>query len=102
MQDNLDANVIYGDMTARMDTIVSFTADQIQIWRCIQRANTDWKISERNHDHPNNSVWHTEKFIKWLAETWGIKLTTDNGNYTTNFDIISADKYTMFVLKYSK
>ena len=100
MQVNLDANVIYADMTARMDTIGSFDADQIQIWRCIQRANTDWKISVRNH--PNNSVLNTEEFIKWLVETWGIKLTTDNGNYTAHFDIVSADKYTIFVLKYSK
>ena len=95
MQNNLDANVIYGDMTARMDTIVSFTADQIQIWRCIQKANTDWKMTVRN-------TATTEEFIKWLVETWGIKLNTDNGNYTALFDIVSADKYTMFVLKYSK
>jgi hypothetical protein len=100
MQVNLDANVIYADMTARMDTIGSFDADQIQIWRCIQRANTDWKISVRNH--PNNSESNTEEFIKWLVETWGIKLNTDNGNYTVLFDIVSADKYTMFLLKYSK
>jgi hypothetical protein len=100
MQNNLDANVIYGDMTARLNTIGSFDADQIQSWRCIQRANTDWKISVSNH--PNNSESNTEEFIKWLAETWGIKLNTDNGNYTALFDIVSADKYTMFVLKYSK
>ena len=95
MQNNLDANVIYGDMTARLDTIGSFDADQIQSWRCIQRANTDWKLTVRNTND-------TEEFIKWLVETWGIKLTTDNGNYTTHFNIVSADKYTMFVLKYSK
>jgi len=95
MQNNLDANVIYGDMTARMDTIGNFDADQIQSWRCIQRANTDWKMTVRN-------TAATEEFIKWLAETWGIKLNTDNGNYTALFDIVSADKYTMFVLKYSK
>ena len=95
MQNNLDANVIYGDMTARLDTIGSFDADQIQSWRCIQRANTDWKLTVRNTND-------TEEFIKWLVETWGIKLITDNGNYTTHFNIVSADKYTMFVLKYSK
>ena len=96
MQNNLDANVIYGDMTARLDTIGSFDADQIQSWRCIQRANTDWKMTVRNH--PNNSVLNTEEFIKWLVETWGIKLNTDNGNYTALFDIVSADKYTMLSL----
>ena len=95
MQVNLDANIIYGDMTARLNTIGSFDADQIQSWRCIQRANTDWKLTVRN---TNN----TEEFVKWLVETWGIKLNTDNGNYTALFDIVSADKYTMFVLKYSK
>ena len=95
MQNNLDANVIYGDMTARLDTIGSFDADQIQSWRCIQRANTDWKLTFRNTND-------TEEFVKWLVETWGIKLNTDNGNYTAHFDIVSADKYTMFVLKYSK
>lgn len=100
MQVNLDANIIYGDMTARLNTIGSFDADQIQSWRCIQRANTDWKLTVRNH--PNNSVSNTEEFIKWLVETWGIKLNTDNGNYTALFDIVSPDKYTMFVLKYSK
>lgn len=94
MQANLDANVIYGDMTARLDTIGSFDADQIQSWRCIQRANTDWKLTVKNTN--------TEEFIKWLVETWGIKLNTDNGNYTALFDIVSPDKYTMFVLKYSK
>ena len=100
MPANLDANIIYGDMTARMDTIGSFDAGQIQGWQCIQRANIDWKISVRNHS--DNLVLHNEEFIKWLVETWGIKLTTDNGNYTTHFNIVSADKYTMFVLKYSK
>ena len=95
MQNNLDANVIYGDMTARLDTIGSFDADQIQSWRCIKRANTDWKLTVRNTND-------TEEFIKWLVETRGIKLITDNGNYTTHFNIVSADKYTMFVLKYSK
>ena len=95
MQANLDANVIYGDMTARLDTIGSFDADQIENWRCIQQANADWKLTVRN---TNN----TEEFVKWLVETWGIKLNTDNGNYTAHFDIVSADKYTMFVLKYSK
>ena len=94
MQNNLDANVIYGDMTARLNTVGSFDADQIQSWRCIQRANTDWKLTVKNTN--------TEEFIKWLVETWGIKLNTDNGNYTALFDIVSADKYTMFVLKYSK
>ena len=95
MQNNLDANVIYGDMTARLNTIGSFDADQIQSWQCIQRANTDWKLAVRNTND-------TEEFVKWLVETWGIKLNTDNGNYTAHFDIVSADKYTMFVLKYSK
>ena len=95
MQNNLDANAIYGDMTARLDTIGSFDADQIQSWRCIQRANTDWKLTVRNTND-------TEEFVKWLVETWGIKLNTDNGNYTALFDIVSPDKYTMFVLKYSK
>lgn len=94
MQNNLHANVIYGDMTARLDTIGSFDADQIQSWRCIQRANTDWKLTVKNTN--------TEEFVKWLVETWGIKLNTDNDNYTAHFDIVSADKYTMFVLKYSK
>ena len=94
MQVNLDANIIYGDMTARLNTIGSFDADQIQSWRCIQRANTDWKLTVKNTN--------TEEFVKWLVETWGIKLNTDNGNYTAHFDIVSADKYTMFVLKYSK
>ena len=94
MQNNLDANVIYGDMTARLDTIGSFDADQIQSWRCIQRANTDWKLTVKNTN--------TEEFIKWLVETWGIKLTTTNGDWVAHFDIVSADKYTMFVLKYSK
>jgi hypothetical protein len=100
MQANLDANVIYGDMTARMDTIGSFDAEQIQGWRCIQRANVDWKISVGNR--PDNLVVYTEEFIKWLTETWGIKLAAVDGYYTTHFDIVSADKYTMFVLKYSK
>lgn len=89
------ANVIYGNMTARLDTIGSFDAGQIENWRCIQRANTDWKLTVRN-------INDTEEFVKWLVETWGIKLNTDNGNYTAHFDIVSADKYTMFVLKYSK
>jgi len=100
MQANLDANVIYGDMTARLDTVGSFNVDQIQSWQCIKRAYTDWRKTVKHHHC--DSVLMTEEFIKWLLKTWGIKLTTDNGNYVAHFDIVSPDKYTMFVLKYSK
>lgn len=95
MQVNLDANVIYGDMTARLDTIGSFNAGQIQGWRCIQQANSDWKLTVRETDN-------IEEFIKWLIETWGIKLTYVTGSYAADFDIVNPDKYTMFLLKYSK
>lgn len=95
MKVNIDANVIYGDMTARLDTIGSFTADQINIWRCVQRCNTDWKSTVRHSDD-------IQEFVKWLAETWGIKLTTVQGSYSADFDVVSPDKYTMFLLKYNK
>jgi len=102
MQDKLDANVIYGDVTARMDTIGTFSATEIQVWQAVRRANTDWKKNVRWTKHPNDSVLNSVEFTKWLAETWGIQLYFKDSSWMTEFDIIDDSAYTMFLLKYNK
>ncbi len=100
MQDKLDANVIYGDVTFRMDTVGTFSATEIQVWQAVRRANTDWKKAGRVR--AIDSVLNSVEFTKWLAETWGIQLHFKDGSWVTEFDIIDDSAYTMFLLKYNK
>lgn len=96
----VSANIdhLYGSMSSRLDTISSMTQYTISFWQAVKRANADY---ERTADHgeylPTASV-----FMQWMEDNWGIKLILlDSGNWDTKYDIVSPDKYTMFVLKYS-
>lgn len=92
-------NNLYGSLSSRLDTVGSMSAETIAFWQNIKRANTDYEQNGNHGYYEPNSVY----FIKWLEENWGVKLTLlDSGNYDSKFEIISPDKYTMFVLKYSK
>lgn len=68
--------------------------NKILLWKCIRTSRTDY-------DQTDNDPT-TKGFIKWLADTWGIKITLaqDGYNLSHEADIISPDKYTMFMLKY--
>ena len=92
---------IYDTAKDRMDTALGnkISNDKIRMWQCIRVARNDY---EKNECHGYYEPT-TEKFIKWLAENWGIKihLAQDGYNLSHQFDIIAEDKYTMFMLKYS-
>jgi len=98
MTANLDH--IYGTMTSRLDTIGTFTPATIAFWQTLKHAKTDYEKSV----HAGGFFYVKElDFMIWLQDNWGIRLyLTDDGNYESDFEITAEDKYTMFVLKYSK
>lgn len=98
MQVSPNVDSLYGTMTARLDTIGSFKQDDVKFWLAIRKANQDYEVNgEHGYYEPSQKY-----FMKWLEEQWGIKIyMTDSGNYSTVYDVVSPDKYTMFVLKYS-
>jgi hypothetical protein len=94
---NLDH--LYGTMSSRLDTIGSMTQDTIVFWQSVKRANDDY---EQNADHGKH-IPTALAFMQWMEDRWGIKLILlDSGNWSTDYKIITPDKYTMFVLKYSQ
>lgn len=89
---------LYGSAEDRLDTMVgSVSKERMMIWACIRRARAEYEKNIQNNSLP------TKEFIKWLSETWGIKITMaqDGYNLSHEIDIIADDKYTMFMLKYS-
>lgn len=89
---------MYGSISNRLDTIGSFKPDDVKFWLAVRKANKDY---EENGEHQCDEPV-SKYFMQWLEQQWGIKIyMTDSGNYSTEFDVVSPDKYTMFVLKYS-
>lgn len=100
MQVTANVDHLYGTMTSRMDTIGTFTPATIAFWQSVKIAKSDYDKSV--HSGGLFNVRQID-FVNWLEDTWGIQLhISDSGNYESDFKIISDDKYTMFVLKYSK
>lgn len=99
MQVSPNVDSLYGTMTARLDTIGSFKPNDFIFWMAIRKANQDYeKNGEHGYYEPS-----AKYFMKWLEAQWGIKIfMMDSGNYSTEYEIVSPDKYTMFVLKYSQ
>jgi hypothetical protein len=92
-------NHLYGTMTSRLDTIGRFTPGDVRFWMAVRRANSDY---EKNADH-GEYLPTALAFMQWMEENWGVKLILlDSGDWDTKYDIVSPDKYTMFVLKYTQ
>ena len=89
-------NNLYLKSEDRLNTLSNLSYDNIVVWQCIHRCRKDYFSI-----YPMSV---TKEFITWLAVTWGVSLTMaqDGYNLSPKFDIIADDKYTMFILKYSK
>jgi hypothetical protein len=90
-------NNLYLKSEDRLNTISNLSYDIAVVWHCIRRCRLDFETTV-------NSPLPIEEFINWLAMTWGIRVyvAPDGYNLSLKFDIIADDKYTMFILKYSK
>ncbi len=91
---------MYSTKEERLNTVNKVSPTDIVFWMSIGKARKDY---EKNVCHGYYEPT-TEKFIKWLEETWGVRIYISSDNYNIagdRFDIIAQDKYTMFMLKYS-
>ena len=86
----------YDSYEKRLDTVLGAEA---QDWARIRRARTEfdeefWAVPDIAEDDKH--------FVSWLAWTYGIRLTmAPNHGFENNFQITDAQKYTIFLLKYS-
>ena len=97
--DKTGKNELYGTTEQRMDTFGSFKTNDVTFWMSIKRSYKDYE-QNGNHGYYEPAQQY---FVKWLEEHWGVKIyVSDNGNYSREYNIISPDKYTMFLLKYSQ
>ena len=89
-------NQHYDTHEKRLDTVLGPKAVD---WARIRRARTEfdeefWAVPDIAEDDKH--------FVSWLAWTYGIQLTmAPNHGIESNFKIIDAQKYTVFLLKYS-
>ena len=97
--DKSGPNTLYGTTEQRMDTLGSFKPDDLTFWSCVKRSYKDYEANGNHGYYEPAQVY----FMRWLEEDWGVKLyMIENGNYSREYDIISPDKYTMFLLKYNQ
>lgn len=54
------------------------------------------QVEDYEYNYPDN-------FIEWVEDTYGFIVGTDHmGNYTTEFKVVDEQKYTVYLLKYSR
>jgi hypothetical protein len=89
-------NQHYDTYEKRLDTVLGAEA---QDWARIRRARTEF--NEEFQAVPDIAE-DDKDFVSWLAWTYGIKLTmAPNHGIENNFQITDAQKYTVFLLKFS-
>lgn len=80
--------------------MATVTAEDIAFWRAVKQCRNDFDTGDYHGPYGEPSV---ESFRRWLGETYGIKLfMVDFGNFDLDYKIIDEQKYTLFVLKYTK
>ena len=85
-------NKHYATYEQRLDTVLGAEA---QDWARIRRAREEFRVIP-------DFAEDDKIFVSWLAGTYGIQLTmAPNHGIENNFKIIDAQKYTVFLLKYS-
>lgn len=90
---------LYQNSERRLDSVGSFTKDDIRTWSAIKRANT-WFMGE--YLVPDISERECQwAFELWLKDDFGIQLTARDGGYS-NYEILDQDKYLLFLLKFVK
>lgn len=83
----------------RLDTTMSMVKADIEVWQYIKQAKKDYE-QNGNHGYYEPS---DEKFMVWLKDLWGIEIKfADGRNFDIKYKIVADDKYTMFMLKYSR
>lgn len=86
----------YDTYEKRLDTVLGAEA---QDWARVRRAREEFD----NEFRAIPDFAEDDKiFVSWLAGTYGIKLTmAPNHGIESNFKIIDAQQYTVFLLKFS-
>jgi hypothetical protein len=95
---NPTANVLYQTHESRLDTVGSFTKNQIQIWQMIRSAYKHYELTVDENIPRNEFI---SNFIVWLSSEWGILLSQDGPVFNKDFKIINEEKYLLFTLKWS-
>lgn len=84
----------FSSQSRRLDTVGSFTANQIALWMAIRTVSIEYSKSVKKYD--------SHEFACWLCKTWGIRIYIENGNIDPKVSIEDEAKFTMFLLKYTK
>ena len=87
-------NQHYTTHEKRLDTVLGANA---QDWARVRRAREEF---DKEYEHIPDM--EDKDFVAWLVWTYGIQLTmTSDFRLELNFEIVDAQKYTVFLLKYS-
>ena len=90
----MNNNQHYTTHEKRLDTVLGANA---QDWARVRRAREEF---DKEYEHIPDM--EDKDFVAWLAWTYGIQLTmTSDFRLELNFEIVDAQKYTVFLLKYS-
>jgi len=88
---------LYSTSEARLDTVGSFTSEQIDAWKMIRVAYNDYAEACPEDITRGEQL---SGFILWLKAEWGILLSSEDSMFAKDFSITDEAKYLMFSLKY--
>ena len=84
----------------RLNTLATVTKEDIAFWQSVKQCRNDFDTGDYHGPYGEPT---TERFASWFKENYGVKLfIVDFGNFDLNYKIIDEQKYTLFVLKYTK
>jgi len=92
-------NNLYSTEEQRLDTVGSFSMEDIKHWQAIKRAQY-WFM--REYLVPDVSESEVQQaFELWIHSDHGIKLHKSSAGYNA-YEITDQEKYLIFVLKFVK
>ena len=90
----MDTNQHYDTHEKRLDTVLGAKA---QDWARVRRAREEF---DKEYEHIPDM--EDKDFVAWLVWTYGVQLTmTLDQRIENNFEIVDAQKYTVFLLKFN-
>ena len=92
-------NNLYSTEEQRLDTVGSFSMEDIKHWQAIKRAQY-WFINEYLVPDVSESEV-MQAFELWINSDYGIRLHKSEAGYN-NYQIVDREKYLIFVLKFVK
>jgi len=75
------------------DPDIKFRINRDKFWRQLKNLRTEYNEKFENFDN--------DTFMKWIEDTYGLRIIMNNSYITDKYDIVDEKKHLVFLLKFS-